>query len=726
MCSTSSAVTYTSVYTDSEPGRVFWGADEELSDGDSPRVIVYGYNGLPMPPVAPPSPNYIPGLEEPQTPPAPQYEDEDEPMFIQPHDPDFVPEPIYPEYIPLEDEHILPAEEQPLPPVVSPTAESPGYVVKDDETEDDDADDEDKDEEDEKEEEEEEHLAPADSAIVLPTDELVSPHEGTEPIIPPPSTDTATTGARITTSISLPPEAEVESLLAMPTPSPSPLTLLSPPSAWERLARCTAPAALPSPQLPPSLYPLPPVDRRDDIPESEQPPRKRLCLSTLGYRYEVGESSTRGRGIDYGFFNNVKAEMRHRGNGEVGYGIRDTWIDPAKAVPEMAPTTSEKVNTRVTELAELNEHDTQDLYALLEDAQDGRTRISQRLDSPVVTLQSPIQTPQVPQDEDKHDPMFIQPHDHDYVPEPMYPEYIPLEDEHVLPFEEKPLPHVVSPTSESPEYVAESNPEEGPEEYEDDETEDGSVDYPIDGGDDGDDDNDDSSGDDAEDEDEDEDEDEEEEHLAPADIAIIIPTIELVSPPKGTEPVIPPPSTDTTTTGARITVRLQATISLPPEAEVERLLAMPTPLPSPLASLLPPSAGERLARCMAPSAWPSALIGVVTTALPSPPLPPPLYIPPLVERRDDVPKDPAEIVPEIAPMIVGEVNTRVIELAEIHEHDTQDLYALLKDAQDNRTRVSQRVAMDSQWVDFLMEDRIAHQKTILIDVNFYLFVFGLR
>nr|GFA21217.1 hypothetical protein [Tanacetum cinerariifolium] len=83
MSSASSVVTYTSVYTDSKPGRVFWGADEELSDGD-----------------------YIPDPEEPQTPPALQDEDEHEPMFIQPHDPDFVPKPIYPEYIPLEDEHI--------------------------------------------------------------------------------------------------------------------------------------------------------------------------------------------------------------------------------------------------------------------------------------------------------------------------------------------------------------------------------------------------------------------------------------------------------------------------------------------------------------------------------------------------------------------------------------------------------------------------------------------
>nr|GEY51388.1 hypothetical protein [Tanacetum cinerariifolium] len=302
MSSASSAVTYTSVYTDSKPGRVFWGADEELSNR---------------------------GPEEPQTPQAPQDEDEHELMFIPPHDPDFMPEPIYPEYIPLEDEHILPTEEQLLPPVISPTSESPGYVAEsdpkedpeedeaedglvdypmdegDDEDDEDDgdssrydADDEDEDDEDEN-EEEEEHLAPADSTFV-----------------------------------SLPPEAEVERLLAMPTPSPSPLTSLSPPSAGERLARCTAPAALPSPPLPPFSYLPPPVDRREGIPESEQPPRKRLCLSTLGSRYEVGESSTRGRGVDYGFTDTVKAEIRHR------------------------------------ELAELHEHDTQDLYALLEDAQD--------------------------------------------------------------------------------------------------------------------------------------------------------------------------------------------------------------------------------------------------------------------------------------------------------------------------------------------------------------------
>ncbi|GJS81034.1 hypothetical protein Tco_0747575 [Tanacetum coccineum] len=376
MSSASSAVTYTFVYTDSEPGR----------------------------PVSPPSPDYIPGLEDPQTLPVPQDEDERELMFVQAHDPDYVPEPIYPEYIPLEDEHEFPAEKQPLPPVDSPTAESLGYIsesnpeedpkeYEDEEEEDglvdypmdggddgddddsdssrDDADDEDEDEEDEEDDKEEEHLAPTDFAIVIPTGEPVSPPEGTEHVIPPSSTNISTIGARITVrlqaSISLPPEAKVERILAMTTPSPSPsppISLSSPPPIPSpllpssgcptqvqtlRIASTQAlidavTAALPSPPLLlllPSLYIPPPVDCRDDIPESEQPPHKRFCLSTLGSKYEIRESST----------------------------ARPTG-DLAEAVPEIAPMTVGEVNTRVTELAELYEHDTQDLYALLEDAQD--------------------------------------------------------------------------------------------------------------------------------------------------------------------------------------------------------------------------------------------------------------------------------------------------------------------------------------------------------------------
>nr|GFD02580.1 hypothetical protein [Tanacetum cinerariifolium] len=57
----------------------------------------------------------------------------------------------------------------------------------------------------------------------------------------------------------------------------------------------------------------------------------------------VGESSaarpTEGQGVDYRFVNTLDAEARGRGIGEVGYGIRDTWIDPAEIVPEIAPMT---------------------------------------------------------------------------------------------------------------------------------------------------------------------------------------------------------------------------------------------------------------------------------------------------------------------------------------------------------------------------------------------------
>ncbi|GJS69081.1 putative reverse transcriptase domain-containing protein [Tanacetum coccineum] len=49
---------------------------------------------------------------------------------------------------------------------------------------------------------------------------------------------------------------------------------------------------------------------------------------------------------------------------------RDTWVDPAEAVSEIAPTTIGEVNTRVTELVELHERDTQDLMTLQGDNMD--------------------------------------------------------------------------------------------------------------------------------------------------------------------------------------------------------------------------------------------------------------------------------------------------------------------------------------------------------------------
>ncbi|GJS60163.1 hypothetical protein Tco_0654947, partial [Tanacetum coccineum] len=115
----------------------------------------------------PPSPDYVPGPEEPeQAPPSPIYVP-------------FVPEPVYPEFLPVDDE-VFPAEEHPMPAADSPTHQSPWYIPESDPEENDeedpadypadrgdDRDDEEpSDDDDDDDAEEEEHLAPADPAAV--------------------------------------------------------------------------------------------------------------------------------------------------------------------------------------------------------------------------------------------------------------------------------------------------------------------------------------------------------------------------------------------------------------------------------------------------------------------------------------------------------------------------------------------------------------------------------
>ncbi|GJX96332.1 putative reverse transcriptase domain-containing protein [Tanacetum coccineum] len=59
-----------------------------------------------------------------------------------------------------------------------------------------------------------------------------------------------------------------------------------------------------------------PVDHREDTSKAELLPRKRLCLTALTLRYEIGESSTAaprpagGNGIDYGFIGTLDAKTR--------------------------------------------------------------------------------------------------------------------------------------------------------------------------------------------------------------------------------------------------------------------------------------------------------------------------------------------------------------------------------------------------------------------------------
>ncbi|GJU02216.1 putative reverse transcriptase domain-containing protein, partial [Tanacetum coccineum] len=310
-------VTYNFVYTDASPTELFG------------ELIMRGYRREAYRP------------ENPQTPPVPQEEDEREPLFIQAHDPNYVPEPIYPDQIREDPEGIrATSDEAEDGPVDYPMDRGDDGDDDDSDSSRDDARDGDEDEEDEEDEEEEEHLAPADSATIIPADEPVFPPEGTEPIIPPPSTD-MTIGARITirpqTSISLPSEAE------------------APPASFT--------------PLPPSLGVNTKSSTQDFLASTRL--SDALHLSHYWLSYEIARRSStarpvRGQRIDYGFVSTVDAEERRQGIRDVGYRIRDTWIDPTEVVPEIAPMTVGEVNTRVVELAELHERDTQDLMTLQE------------------------------------------------------------------------------------------------------------------------------------------------------------------------------------------------------------------------------------------------------------------------------------------------------------------------------------------------------------------------
>ncbi|GKC97753.1 hypothetical protein Tco_1168028, partial [Tanacetum coccineum] len=286
---------------------------------------------------------------------------------------------MYPEYMPQEDEILL-AKEQPLLAAASPTADSTGYVPESDPEEEPEEDDEDleeypadypadRDDDDEEEpygddadgededkdkdeEEEEEHPALADSPV----------HRMTARI-----------SIRDEPSISLPPKEEVERLLALTTPPPSPLTPLSSPLPHIPSPPFpTSPPASVIPTSPPAspIRPLgywavmiwlraetPSISHLLPLPTSSPP------------LYEIGESSaasaTRpigGRRADYGFVGTMDTEIRRQRAEDVGYGIRDVWVDPREVVEEVASMTLEGVNTRVIELTAVQEQDTQDIY----------------------------------------------------------------------------------------------------------------------------------------------------------------------------------------------------------------------------------------------------------------------------------------------------------------------------------------------------------------------------
>nr|GEZ85050.1 hypothetical protein [Tanacetum cinerariifolium] len=146
-----------------------------------------------------------------------------------------------------------------------------------------------------------------------------------------------------------------------------------------------------------------------------------------------------------------------------------------------------------------------------------------------------------------------------------------------------------SPTAKSSGYIDEDLEDDPEDDHEED-----PADYPSCGGDEGDDE--DESSDDDEDEDIDIDGDEEkDEYLDPADsTTVALPAIDHAPSAEETEPfetdesaATPPPHPAYRVT-ARMSIRPQTSISLPADTEIARLMAIPTPPPSPLSPLSSP------------------------------------------------------------------------------------------------------------------------------------------
>nr|GEX67094.1 putative reverse transcriptase domain-containing protein [Tanacetum cinerariifolium] len=218
---------------------------------------------------APPSPNYVPGSEEPEQAP-PELE--------------FVLEPVHPKFIPPEDDD---------------PADYPTEKDDDDEEEEDEEtfrDEADNKEKDEDEDEKEEHPALADSIPPLPVH--LSPHL---PVSSPPlpASHTYPLGYK----------AAMIRLRAK-TPSTSHSLLSStPPSGTPPLI------PIPLPTSSPHLI-LPSTSHRVGVPEVTLPPQKRFCI-TLGLRYKVRKSSsaptprpTKGFRADYGFVATLDDDIR--------------------------------------------------------------------------------------------------------------------------------------------------------------------------------------------------------------------------------------------------------------------------------------------------------------------------------------------------------------------------------------------------------------------------------
>ncbi|GKD91736.1 hypothetical protein Tco_1367243 [Tanacetum coccineum] len=101
---------------------------------------------------------------------------------------------------------------------------------------------------------------------------------------------------------------------------------------------------------------------RTDIPEAEMPSRKRACFATTALGLKIGESSAAGAARQPG--PTLEA---------------DTWDEIVEAMMEVAPTTLEGVDQRVTELDTTIRQRTEEFQVRFEEAQDDRAFLRARV-----------------------------------------------------------------------------------------------------------------------------------------------------------------------------------------------------------------------------------------------------------------------------------------------------------------------------------------------------------
>nr|GEW52673.1 reverse transcriptase domain-containing protein [Tanacetum cinerariifolium] len=298
-----------------------------------------------------------------------------DPVELDENVPVYVPKPEYPEYLkPPAD--IIVDEDQPYADGPVPTALSAGYITdsnleedpKEDPKEEENADytNETKEEDPEEEGPEEEDPEEKESDDNAASEE--EPSEGSDDIEPFEEDETAVTlppsrlrGARISIhpQTPMPPfsEARVAELLAMPTPPPSPLTLMSSllPQIPSPPFPVPSPPPIPSSPLPPpvpvethaskqdvaaALLMLPSTTRRSEVPETDMPPRKILYFATPTTGFEVGDSSAAAAARPprdlYGFDDDrYEAQTRQRNGEEFHSQLRDAQLDRASIRAEI-------------------------------------------------------------------------------------------------------------------------------------------------------------------------------------------------------------------------------------------------------------------------------------------------------------------------------------------------------------------------------------------------------